>query len=92
MSRGSGKRGDTMRGDLIELVAFAIQDATMTRLQARRYAKAALSALQPGDLLDHDRMVVSRRSERHESAAPQIIRGSHSSASAIASAACNDQA
>lgn len=53
-----------MCGDLIELVAFAIQDEHLTRLDARRYARAALAVLRPGDLIGPDLVVVTRAAAR----------------------------
>ena len=40
-----------MRDELIDRLAFAVQDDTMTRQQARRLVRTALAALQPGDVI-----------------------------------------
>lgn len=41
-----------MTRDVLDRVALAIQDESMTRLQAIRYARAALRALALGDRFD----------------------------------------
>ena len=52
-----------MSRDLLDRMAFAIQDETMTRLKALRFARAALGAVQPGDDLGRG-MIASSRSVR----------------------------
>lgn len=50
-----------MNNDLIDRLAFAIQDEGMSRLRAWQCARAALAVLEPGDRIGPDLMVAPHR-------------------------------